>query len=221
MHFSMSHRFGPAAAAADQYLKKHGLLEKGFVAVHWRSEKIHPDKRSLWALEDSTNRIAYATIKALKLCGLNYVYFGIDFSKFGTSSMRTKGDRVDHMFKQLERITHELEQKGYTVLLFDAYVDYPRAASAGNGMAVAAAELTIMSRASLFVPLVKSGSFVQYIEMEATQNTKDPTTLTEYVRACVRVWGHLRVSLYSSKDSAGYRLQRGDKRNQASSRSKC
>ena len=34
-------RFGPAAAAAAQFLTKHALIERGFVGVHWRSEQVH------------------------------------------------------------------------------------------------------------------------------------------------------------------------------------
>ena len=86
------------------------------------------------------------------------------------------------MNAQLDRITQHLEGKGYTVLLFDADQEYPRAAAVGNAMAVAAAELTILSRASYFVPLVHAGRFVITAQMENNQ-----PFLTENVEPRARI----------------------------------
>ena len=122
------------------------------------------------------DRVAFAIETAATWCrksggsdgeseSISTVYFGLDFAEFGTSSAlysnrSTLGGKKTRMWRQLERITARLVGQGYTVLRFDPAVDYPKAAAAGNNMAVGAAELTIMSRASIVLPLVQSGLYV-------------------------------------------------------------
>lgn len=166
-------RFGPAADTATAFLRNHSLLETGFVAVHWRSEKMH-NFAHLFQTDASMDlfgdRVAFAIETASAWCrksggsddeseSVSTVYFGLDFAEFGTSSTKFGGEKT-RMWRQLERITARLVGQGYTVLRFDPAVDYPKAAAAGNNMAVAAAELTIMSRASIVLPLVKAGLYV-------------------------------------------------------------
>ena len=116
------------------------------------------------------DRVAFAIETAAAWCrksggsdgeskSVSAVYFGLDFAEFGTSSTHFGGKKT-RMWRQLERITARLVGQGYTVLRFDPAVDYPKAAAAGNNMAVGAAELTIMSRASIVLPLVQSGLYV-------------------------------------------------------------
>ena len=174
----------------------HSLLETGFVAVHWRSEKMH-NFAHLFKTEVSMDlfgdRVAFAIETAAAWCrksgGSNgesergsTVYFGLDFADFGTSSAHYSnssalGGQKTRMWRQLERITARLVGQGYSVLRFNPAVDYPKAAAAGNNMAVGAAELTIMSRASIVLPLVQAGFYVGTLMKEhriPTMTTKTP-----------------------------------------------
>lgn len=131
----------------------------------------------------SGDRIIFAIQEALRICNLKIVYFGVDFRKYGTSTKYKKNEGGNEaMNAQLDRITTQLESKGSTVLLFDADKDYPRAAAVGNAMAIAAAELTVMSRASYFMPLVRAGRFALTVQMENNQ-----PILTENVEPRTRI----------------------------------
>ena len=166
-------RYSGPVKAAHAFITKHGL-GRGYVAVHWRSEK-QGYKDRLWKdvpgwTANALNRIRASLLdcttddeSATTTKALNRVFLAVDFFEFGSQSTdeRKEGDHRKILMDIYKKIEDEFE-----VIKFDAKVDYPHAFEAQNGMAIAAAEMTIMSMASRFVPLVKAGSFVIQVETE-------------------------------------------------------
>jgi hypothetical protein len=62
---------------------------------------------------------------------------------------------MKHLVVEYDRIVETLNQPPFQVAVFNAAQEFPEAAAASNSMAVAAAELTILSRASFLVPVAR------------------------------------------------------------------
>ena len=161
-----------ACAKATDFLVKHKLLSAGFAAVHWRSEKVHltgPGARMWGDMRAAGDKIIAAIARVLKECKLAKVFLAVDFLSHGTQSRAdatsTAGARRQAgLMEQHRRIL-----EAFDVVTFSPAEDFPVAFKASNAMALAAAELTIISRASVIVPVVRSGFFLDTAISESSR----------------------------------------------------
>jgi hypothetical protein len=93
---------------------------------------------------------------------------------------------------------------------FDPKVDFTEAALAHNSMAVAATEMTILARSSIFIPVVNAGLFVRTVAREwghpeftvgAAARKQTCTAMSErlhYVQVNGVPWGDQKLRLFSN-----------------------
>eukprot|EP00039_Didymoeca_costata_P012645 m.183088 g.183088 ORF g.183088 m.183088 type:complete len:175 (+) comp15539_c0_seq6:529-1053(+) len=140
------------------------MLENPYVAGHWRAEKVHGNSKMWKNVSAAADKVIRIMQELKEACSADKIFFATDFfSKYGTHSHDLhKWLPVDQLRIEFARVVKTLD-----AVTFDPLIDYPVATAANNSMAIAAVELTIMSRASSFLPIVKSGAFVDTIEKES------------------------------------------------------
>ena len=141
------------------------ITGKPFLALHWRSEKAHSSNGMWRNLTASGDAIIAAVSDALAHCRLTQVFLAVDFLEHGSQSL-SKGAGWERRFGSALVEQYRRIQTRFNSIHFQPEHDYKEAHSASNAMAIAAAELSIMSRAAAFVPIVGSGFFVTTVQDE-------------------------------------------------------
>ena len=136
-----------------------------------RSEKLQYSTRNGKKLmENNGDQIVKNIRTRLGRCNLTKVFLAVDFDVHGhghgSQSMGNKKTAAG--FQRKTNIYKRLADE-FDLLTFDASVDYARAHAAQNSMAVAAAEMSILSAASSLYPLVDRGTFVAVVAREWAQ----------------------------------------------------
>ena len=157
-------RYNRPAVVAVQFLKEHRLLQTGYLAVHWRSEKQHGHDLVWRNATAWTEKVLHGINQTLSKCNLTRVFLAVDFLDFGSQSGAHKGGAQ----RETLLSTYFAIQTHFNTVVFDPAKNYPAAFAVNNAMAIAAVEMIIMSLSVAFHPLVGAGSFVLQTQQEHT-----------------------------------------------------
>lgn len=151
---------------ASRFIEEHGLAD-GFVGVHWRSEK---DRGWLkQGVANTATRFIGMIRAALTAHNKTKIFVAVDFVGTGSTTHNPSPKLMVALNEVLDMVS-----AAFLTTRFIPDIDFPEAVAAQNNMLIAATEATILFRATQFVPLKRSGSFVNLILNERERHSLDP-----------------------------------------------